>query len=110
VELVKLKNQGSRFYAGQYMQIPSAEEGGIIKKAWFDIVDPATLTREPINSPIHLIVDSAYTAKTENDPTAKLTCFVKDRFLYIVDAKEVWLEFPDLIHSRMFSLLLQTNR
>jgi hypothetical protein len=56
VELVKLKNQGSRFFAGHYMQIPSAEEGGIIKKGLFDIVEPSTLTREPINSPIHLIV------------------------------------------------------
>jgi hypothetical protein len=73
------------------MQIPSAEEGGNFKKAWFDIIEPSTLTREPINSPIHLIVDSAYTAKTENDPTAILACLVKDRFLYVVDAKEVWL-------------------
>jgi hypothetical protein len=51
-----------------------------------------------------------YTTKTENDPTAVLACFVKDRFLYILDAKEVWLEFPDLIHYRLVLLLLQTNR
>jgi predicted phage terminase large subunit-like protein len=97
VELGKLKKQGSRYYAGQYLQIPTPDEGGIIKPVWFEIVDPATIVRDPINEPIHFFIDSAYTEKTENDPTAILACFKKGNFLYIVDVVEVWKEFPDLI-------------
>lgn len=97
IELAKLKRQGSRYFAGQYMQIPSPDAGGIIKKEWFDIVEPSSLSREWVNEPIHFFIDSAYTAKTENDPTAILACYIKENNIYIIDAKEVWLEFPDLI-------------
>jgi predicted phage terminase large subunit-like protein len=97
IELLKLKKQGSRYYAGQYMQIPSPDEGGIIKRAWFDIIEPKELLREPINEPIHFFIDSAYTAKTTNDPTAILACYKRNNDLIICDAIEQWLEFPDLI-------------
>jgi predicted phage terminase large subunit-like protein len=97
IELQKLKKQGSRYYAGQYMQIPSPDEGGIIKRAWFDIVEPTSLLREPINEPIHFFVDSAFTAKSENDPTAILACFRRGTDIYVLDVIEQWLEFPDLI-------------
>lgn len=97
VELSKLKKQGSRYYAGQYMQIPSPDEGGIIKKAWFDIVDPSSIRREPVNEPIHFFVDSAFTKKQENDPTAILACFKRGADIYVLDVIEQWLEFPELI-------------
>jgi predicted phage terminase large subunit-like protein len=96
-ELAKLKNQGSRYYAGQYMQIPSPEEGGIIKKAWFDIVSTVGLLREPVNEPIHFFVDSAFTKKQENDPTAILACYKRGHDIYVLDVIEQWLEFPELI-------------
>lgn len=92
-----LKELGSRYYAGQYMQTPSPDSGGIIKKDWFDIVEPASILREPINEPIHFFVDSAFTKKSENDPTAILACFRRGNDLYILDALEQWLEFPELI-------------
>lgn len=92
-----LKKKGSRYYAGQYLQTPTPEEGGIIKGNLFDIVEPHTLVRNEINEPINFIADTAYTAKTENDPTAILTFFKKDGFLYILDAVEQWMEFPQLI-------------
>jgi predicted phage terminase large subunit-like protein len=88
---------GSRGYAGQYSQIPTPDEGGIIKPHWFEIVEPATIVRDPINEPIHFFIDSAYTEKTENDPTAILVCFKKGNILYVLDVVEVWKEFPDLI-------------
>jgi predicted phage terminase large subunit-like protein len=96
-ELNKLKKQGSRYYAGQYLQIPTPDEGGIIKKIWFDEVNPATLQRDVINEPVHFFIDSAYTAKSENDPTAILACFKKENLLYVLDCQERWLEFPNLI-------------
>src|SRR5690606_30102469 len=33
----------------------------------------------------------------ENDPSAILTCFVRDKTLYILDSHEVWMEFPELV-------------
>lgn len=88
---------GSRGFAGQYSQNPSPEEGGILKSEWFDIVRPETIVRDTINEPIHFFIDSAYTAKTENDPTSIKTAFKQGNFLYILDVQEVWLAFPDLI-------------
>lgn len=91
------KTLGSRGYAGQYEQTPSEDAGGIIKAEWFDIVNPMNIARDVINEPVHFIIDSAYTMKTENDPTAILTCFKRANRLYILDVREVWLEFPQLI-------------
>ena len=91
------KTLGTRGYAGQYGQSPAPDEGGIIKAEWFDIVRPEGMTRDTINEPIMYFIDSAYTEKTENDPTAILTCFRKGNIVYIVDVVEVWLEFPALI-------------
>jgi len=87
---------GSNQYAGQLQQIPSPEEGGIIKRDWFDIVEANTLTRNPLTEPIEFFVDGAYTAKTENDPSGLMACFVKNNFIYILNVTEVWLEFPQL--------------
>lgn len=87
---------GTRGYSGQYDQTPSPDEGGIIKSEWFDIIRPEVIIRDVINSPIHFIIDSAYTEKTENDPTAIMSCFVQGQYLYILDVTEQWLEFPQL--------------
>jgi len=91
------KTLGSRGYSGQYEQKPSPDEGGIIKKDWFEIVRPESLERDIVNEPIHFFIDSAYTEKTENDPTAVLVCFKKGNYLYILDVIQVWMEFPELI-------------
>lgn len=96
-ELIKLKKQGSRYYAGQYLQTPSPDEGGIIKKLWFEIVEPGNLVRDSYNESIHFFIDSAYTAKTANDPTAILVCFCRQNVIYVLEVLEVWLDFPDLI-------------
>lgn len=88
---------GTRGYTGQYKQRPSPEEGGIIKKEWFDVVSPEVLTRDTVNEPIHFFIDSAYTEDNDNDPSAILTCFKKNNIIYIVDVVQVWMEFPALI-------------
>ncbi len=87
---------GSRGYAGQYLQSPFENEGNIIKKEWLEIVDPSRLTRSPIDSPIHFFIDSAYTEKTENDPSAILACYEQLNQLYIIGVEEVYMKFPDL--------------
>ena len=96
--LAKFKRTlGSKGYAGQYLQLPAPEEGGIFKKEWFDIVPATSIVRDSINNPIHFVLDTAYTEKQENDPSAVLSFFVRDNIIYILDCHEVWMEFPDLI-------------
>ncbi len=87
---------GSRGFAGQYLQSPFDNEGNIIKREWLEIVDPEKLSRNPSISPIHFFIDSAYTEKTENDPSAILACYFSDNQMYVVGVEEVWLKFPDL--------------
>ena len=87
---------GSRGYAGQYLQSPFANEGNIIKREWLEIVTAELLTRNPETSPIQFFIDSAYTEKTENDPSAILACYFQDNQMYIIGVEEVWLKFPDL--------------
>jgi predicted phage terminase large subunit-like protein len=90
---------GTRGYTGQYDQRPSPEEGGILKKIWFEVVEPEGLTRDVLNEPVHFFIDGAYTDKTKNDPSAIMVAYKKkdSNMLYILDVKEVWLEFPELI-------------
>lgn len=87
---------GSRGYSGQYGQTPSPEEGGIIKKTWFDIYKWDEVVRDPTNNVVHFFVDGAYTKNTENDPTGILACFRQNNVLYIIDVQIKYLEFPEL--------------
>ena len=85
---------GSYGYAGQIMQQPAPEEGGIIKKAWFKIIDKAP---EEITF-WHFTIDPAYTKDAGNDPTAIMTYAMHGGNWYISDVKSVRLEFPQLVN------------
>lgn len=93
-----IETLGTIGYTGQYKQKPSAEKGGIIDKKWFDIVDPYSLERDVVQSPINFFVDGAYTENTNNDPSVIMACFVKNNFLYVLDVEEVYLTFPEFIN------------
>jgi len=91
---------GSRGYANQFEQSPSAKGGNIIKKAWFK-----KITRESFENirrakgiSITFFADTAYTSDMENDPTGIIACCKINNDLYISSAKKVRLEFPELIH------------
>ena len=69
---------GSRGYAGQYEQRPTAEGGNIIKEKWFSKLANA------INS-------------ITNDPSGIIgACKIRNN-IYITCAQKVYKEFPDLI-------------
>lgn len=87
---------GSLQAAGQLQQRPAPAEGLILKRNWFDIVDPASIVRDPAKDPTVFILDTAYTEKQENDPTGILCCFKHDETIYIVNISETWQEFPEL--------------
>jgi predicted phage terminase large subunit-like protein len=88
---------GSYGYSSQYLMKPIPVEGGILKRSWFNILEPENVSRDTQKSPIHFFLDTAYTDKTANDPTAIMAAFRKGNEIYIIRAEEKWLEFPDLI-------------
>jgi predicted phage terminase large subunit-like protein len=83
---------GSYGYAGQFLQRPSPAEGGIFKKSWFEVVDKI----RPMGTTVHFRIDTAYTSKQSNDPTAILAYYKTGNEVYILDCQSVRLEFPEL--------------
>ena len=86
-------NLGSYQFAGQIMQKPAPEKGGIWER-WF-----VPISRKDIPSLERLGSDwdLAYTSKKDNSASAYVTAGVKDNKMYITDANFNWLEFPALI-------------
>lgn len=91
---------GSRGYAGQYMQSPTADGGNIIKENWFRRISRADFYALRFKEPIHFFLDTAYDerkAKTDNDPSGIIgACRIKNN-IYIVCGMKVWKSFPDLL-------------
>lgn len=83
---------GTYAASGQLDQRPSPEEGGILKKRWFEIVDRVV----PAHAPVKFRIDPAYTEKTSNDATGFLAYFMEGGILYVVNAEELFLELPEL--------------
>lgn len=88
---------GSRGYSGQYGQNPVADGGNIIKKEWFRKISRAEFERLRQYEPIHFFCDTAYTEKSENDPTGIIGVCKIGFNIYVVCGKKVNLEFPDLL-------------
>jgi predicted phage terminase large subunit-like protein len=92
---------GSYGYSGQYDQLPSPADGGIIKGSWFTIVESIkdrNFNHVPIESLTwDFLFDTAYTAKQENDPSAMGAMTYFEDNLYIRDMDSVRLEFPELV-------------
>jgi predicted phage terminase large subunit-like protein len=88
---------GTYGYAGQMQQRPSPEEGGIIKRSWLQMVKRDPVTRYETNRIIHFQLDTAYTEKLSNDPTAIIAYYVENNRVYIQHVVSVWKEFPDLV-------------
>jgi len=91
---------GSYGYSGQYEQTPSPSEGGIIKGSWFNVVDKILDTDlKPVNQEAlkwDFFLDTAYTKKQENDPSALMACTFYNDNIYIKEVLTVRMEFPDL--------------
>lgn len=84
--------KGTYGYTSQYLLRASAVEGGIIKRDWLQFVEQA-----PVGVRWFIFIDSAYTQKKSNDPSAIMVAGVDGGTLYIKEVFQVWLEFPELI-------------
>jgi predicted phage terminase large subunit-like protein len=83
---------GSFAAASQLDQLPSPAEGSILKKSWFEVVKRDV----PKNAVIKFRIDTAYTKKQTNDPSGLFAYFMEGGFMYVVNAEEQYLEFPEL--------------
>ncbi len=98
---------GSYGYAGQINQRPAPEGGGQLKTGWFRKIsyeDFKTL-HDKHKTPINFFLDTAYTEKQENDPTALMANTWIEKTLYILNSEQAWLEFPELLrHIKSYTL------
>ena len=92
---------GSYGYSGQYMQIPSPADGGILKRQWFEVTKELPVDSKGNNIPLvwNFFIDSAYTNKSYNDATALMCAAQHNNNVYIKEVKAVRLEFPELIQE-----------
>lgn len=90
---------GSRAYAGQYMQVPTADGGNIIKETWFRHISFADFRALRYREPMHFFLDTAYDSKkkSDNDPSGIIAACKIGNNIYITHAKKVWKTFPDLL-------------
>ena len=63
----------------------------MIQKKWFNI------DQKKIEGDVHFVIDPAYTASQQNDPSALMAYKFFDNKWQIIEVQNVRLEFPDLI-------------
>jgi predicted phage terminase large subunit-like protein len=91
--LLAMKQTSERTFAALYQQRPTAAEGNIMKRKWFEIVDMP----DRVAAQRKAVLDTAYGDKTSNDPTGMLSYFVHNNDLYILDYTGQRMQFPDLV-------------
>lgn len=81
-------------YAGQLMQRPVPEEGDLIKRTWFKSIKQSALLS--MNLQWNMVIDTAYTNKTNNDPSGFLVFAKYNNTIIIAKAQRKWLQFYEL--------------
>lgn len=93
------RKQGDYAYAGQYLQRPAPLEGGIIKKDWFNIVGLSDFQSVSKGVTWNFFLDTAYTTKSTNDPTAIICAGTKQNKLFVKKVSVFRLELPELLET-----------
>ena len=92
-ELETIRQANRYTFSGQYMQLPSPEEGGEWRKEWFEIIDKKDIP----NLQWTLYIDGAYTKNTKNDPTGLQISAKYKNDLIILSSIDKYLEMPELL-------------
>lgn len=90
---------GSRSYNAQQNQNPEGDEDSTIKEKWLPIIsrkDFDELCKDK-KIKVDFYLDTAYTEKTKNDPSAIIAVTKIEQIMYVINCEEVWKEFPELI-------------
>lgn len=95
----QLIDLGSIQYACQMKQSPIVDGGNLVKREWFQSISFAEFTAMRFNEPMHFYLDTAYEKRksTGNDPSGILAACRIGQYIYIYNAKQAWLEMPDLL-------------
>jgi len=76
-----------------YQQRPTAQEGNMLKRDWFEIIT----SFNPANYKFEIYIDGAYTNKTNNDPTAILYIAYNRNEIIIINSTTVRMELFELL-------------
>ena len=95
--LLDVEKRSPRTFAALYQQRPTIAGGNIVKREWFKHIKVADFKRMYDNEPIVFFIDTAYTDKTDNDPTGIIATCKIGGDLYVTHAQKVNMKFPDLI-------------
>lgn len=98
--LVSLREQEARSprtFAALYQQRPSIQGGNIVKRDWFGHITPREFNALHRDEPIVFFLDTAFTERTENDPTGVIATCKVGNTLYITHGRKVMMTFPDLL-------------
>lgn len=87
----------ANMFAGQLLQRPTAEEGDTIKRNWFKIIPLSTILNEKIQW--MMVLDTAFTDNTKNDPSGMLILGKYNNNLIIRKAYQRWLQFYELLED-----------
>lgn len=90
---------GSRAFSAQFLQKTSNEESSILRETWFPRISKPDFQQllETSGAPTFFYLDTAYTNKQVNDPSAVLACVKINKDLYIREVATVRYEFPKLV-------------
>lgn len=95
--LLDVEQRSPRTFAALYQQRPTVDGGNIVKREWFRTITASDFARIRKNEPMVFFLDTAYTDKTDNDPSGIVATCKIGGDLYIVHAEKVNMKFPDLL-------------
>lgn len=92
-----VEQRSPRTFAALYQQRPVINGGNIVKRDWFKHISIAEFKRIYHEEPIVFFLDTAYTDKTQDDPSGIIATCKIGNDLYITHAQKVLMRFPDLL-------------
>ena len=94
-EIRKRRENNPTTFNSLYQQRPTAQDGNIFKREWFEILQSFNGTSFKHD----IFIDGAYTQKTNNDPTAIMSVKHNKNEMIITDSSAVRLELFELLEE-----------
>ena len=91
------KTMRPNMFAGQLLQRPNVVEGDLIKRDWFSFKRLSEV--QQLNIQWNMVLDTAYTSNTKNDPSAILIFGKHNNMIYIRKVFRKWLQFYELLEE-----------
>lgn len=89
----KVRKNSPITFNSLYQQRPTAQEGNMLKREWFEIAENFNIN----NYKIDVFIDGAYTSNTNNDPTAIMVVAHNKKEAVIIDSTTVHFELYELL-------------